>query len=201
LFLNCLLTLRLTLFILSTLLWLGSCIHCSLACFVWSKKSTHSLWNYGLCCFHLCRHRLPLAKVLIFSLMFSHALLMFSSPIKFTKAGNLFLIPIWYFSLTPSSFSFLRLNLSPSNLFAACLRTALLLLLLLILKPKPWLQHCHCHCCCNYLEVGKYQVMTMNHRTLYVSSHWILKFWVPALWRFVGYRNRGICYIFKYYHA
>ena len=51
LFLKCLLASRLILFKLSTLLRLGSCIHCILACFLWSKKSTHSLSNHGLCCF------------------------------------------------------------------------------------------------------------------------------------------------------
>ena len=44
LFLKCLLASWLILFKLSTLLQLGSCIHCILAYFLWSKKSTHS--NY-----------------------------------------------------------------------------------------------------------------------------------------------------------
>ena len=87
-------------------------------------KSTHSLSTHGLCCFHSCRPRLSLAEFFIFSVMFSQALLAFSSPFKFCKAANLFVISIWYFYLTPSSFSFLRLNLSPSNVCAACLRTA-----------------------------------------------------------------------------
>jgi hypothetical protein len=113
LFLKCLLASRLTLFKLSTLLRLGFCIHCILACFLWSKKSTHSLSNHGLCCFHSCIPRLSLATVLVFPLMFSQTLFTSSSTYKFSKAANLFVISIWYFSLTPSSFSFLRLNLSP----------------------------------------------------------------------------------------
>ena len=32
-----------TFFRLSTLLWLGSCIHCILACFLWSKKLKHNV--------------------------------------------------------------------------------------------------------------------------------------------------------------
>ena len=124
LFLKCLLASRLILFKLSTLLQLGSCIHCFLACFLWFKKSTHSLSNHGLCCFHLYKTRLSLAEVLIFSLMFSQTLFTSSSTFKFSKAENLCLISIWYFSLPSSSFSYLRLNLSPSDFCAACLYTA-----------------------------------------------------------------------------
>jgi len=94
LFLKCLLASRLTLFRLSTLLQLGSCIHCILACFLRSKKSKHSLSNHGLCCFNSCSPRLYLAEVLIFSLMFSQALFTSSSKSKFSKAANLFLISI-----------------------------------------------------------------------------------------------------------
>ena len=125
LFLKCLLASHLTLFRLSTVLWLGSCIHCILACILWSKIPNHSSSNHGLCCFSSCRPRLSLAEVLIFSVMFSQSL--FISPrhhVKFSKAANLFVISIWYCFLTFSSFSFLRLNLSPSNLYAACLLTA-----------------------------------------------------------------------------
>ena len=124
LFLKCLLASRLILFKLSTLLRLGSCIHCILACYLSFKKSTHSLSNHGLSCFHSCKHRLSLAEVLIFSLMFSQTLFTSSSTLEFSKAANLFVISIWYFSLTSGSFSFLRLNLSPSNYCAACLCTA-----------------------------------------------------------------------------
>ena len=56
--LKCLLTSRLTLFRLSTLFWLGSCIHCILARFLWSKKPKHSSLNQGLFCFNSCRPRL-----------------------------------------------------------------------------------------------------------------------------------------------
>src|SRR5215468_7749221 len=51
LFLKYLLAPRLILFILSTLLWLGSCIHCILACFLSSKIPKHSSSNHDLCCF------------------------------------------------------------------------------------------------------------------------------------------------------
>ena len=108
--LKCLLALHLTLFRLPILLRLGSFINCILACFLWTKKSKHSLWNHGFCCFHSCSPRFSLVEILIFSLMFSQALLTFSSPFKFSKAAKLFLISIWYFFLTPSSFSFLRLS-------------------------------------------------------------------------------------------
>jgi hypothetical protein len=84
LFLKFLLSLCLTLFRLSILLWFGSCNHCILACFLWSKNCKHSLSNHGLCCFNSHRRRLSLAEVLIFSLLFSQALfmssLLFSSP-------------------------------------------------------------------------------------------------------------------------
>ena len=45
LFLKCLLASRLTLFRLSTLLQLGSCTHCILACFLWSEKPKYSSPN------------------------------------------------------------------------------------------------------------------------------------------------------------
>ena len=87
LFLKCLLASHLTLFRLSTLLRLGSFIHCILACFFWSKKSKHSVSNHGLFCFNSCRPRLSLAEVLIFSVMFSEALFTSSSTSKSSKAG------------------------------------------------------------------------------------------------------------------
>ena len=49
---------------------------------------------------------------------------MSSSLLKFPKATNLFVISLWYYFLTSSSFKFLRLNLFPSNFYAACLITA-----------------------------------------------------------------------------
>ena len=67
-------------------------IHCILACLLWSKKSTHSLSNHGLCCFHSCRPRLSLTEVLIFSLMFSQSLLTFSSPFKFSSSNTMYII-------------------------------------------------------------------------------------------------------------
>ena len=113
----------LTLFRLSTLLWLGSCTHGMLACLLLSTKRKQSLSNHGLCSFNSCRHRLSLVEVLIFSLMFSQALFMSSLSLKFYKAADMFEISIWYCFLTSSSFSFLRLSLSPSNFYAACLLT------------------------------------------------------------------------------
>jgi hypothetical protein len=56
--------------------------------------------------------------------MFSHALFMSSSTFKFSRAANLFVISIWNFSLTSSSFSFLRLNLPPLNFCTTCLLIA-----------------------------------------------------------------------------
>ena len=94
LFLKCLLASCLTVFRLSTLLQFGSCNHCTLACFLWSKKPKHSSSNHGLCCFTSCRPRLCLAYVLIFSLMFSQALFMSSLSRKFSKAANLFVISV-----------------------------------------------------------------------------------------------------------
>ena len=113
---------RLTLFILSTLLCFGSCYHRNLACFLWSTSRKHSSSNHGLCCFK--PHRLPLAEVLKFSLMFSQTLLMSSLSFKFSKATNLFRILIWDFFLTSRALSFLRLNHSILNFCAACLLAA-----------------------------------------------------------------------------
>jgi len=114
-FLQCLLTSLLTLFELPTLLWLGSCNHYILACFLWPKNRKHPSSNHGFCCFGSYRYRFSLADVLIFYLMFSQALFMFSLSFKFSKAVNLFEILICYSLLTSSSLSFLRLNLSTSN--------------------------------------------------------------------------------------
>ena len=60
-----------------------------------------------------------LAEILI-SLKFFQTLFMFSLSLKFSRAGNLSEILIWYCFLTSSSFSFLRLYIS-SNL--CCLFT------------------------------------------------------------------------------
>ena len=106
LFLKCLLASHLTLSRLSPLLWLRPCIHCILACFLWFKKRKHSLSNHSLCCFNPFRPRLSLADVLTFSLLFSQALFISSPSLKFSEAPNLFVISIWYYFITPSSFSF-----------------------------------------------------------------------------------------------
>jgi hypothetical protein len=57
-FQKCLLAPYLTLFRLSSLPWFGSCNHCILACFHWSKNCEHSSSNHGLSCFSSYRHRL-----------------------------------------------------------------------------------------------------------------------------------------------
>ena len=86
LFLKCLAASRLSLFRLSTLLWLGSCTHCSLPSFFWSNKFKQYLSKQRLCCFNSCKPRHYLAEVLIFSLMFSQALFMSSSSLKFPQS-------------------------------------------------------------------------------------------------------------------
>ena len=124
LFLNCLLTSRLTLVRLPTSLWFGSFHHWILACFVWSKNHKQSSSNRNICCLNSYRSRLSLGDVLIFSLMFSQVVFMSSLSLKLSKAASLFVISIWFCFLTSSSLSFLRLNLSTLNFCTACLRTA-----------------------------------------------------------------------------
>jgi len=121
LFLKFLLASHLTLFVLSTLLWLG--FYTLLFCFLWCKKPKHSSSNCSLWCFNSCRFRPSLAEVLIFSLMFSQALFM-SSLSYFFQSCSVFIISVWYCFITFSSFSFLRLNLFPSNFCASFLHTA-----------------------------------------------------------------------------
>jgi len=102
------------------------CIDCVLACFLWSKKPKHSSSNHWLCCFNSCSPGLSLFEVLIFSIMFYQALFMSSYTLMFSKATKYFLIYIWYFVLTSSSFSFLRLYISSSNTCADSLFTSYL---------------------------------------------------------------------------
>ena len=83
------------------------------------KKPKHSSLNQGLFCLNSCRPRLCFADVWIFSLMFSQDLFKSSSSLKFSRATKLFVISIWYYSLTSGSFSFLKFNLCLSNLCAA----------------------------------------------------------------------------------
>ena len=124
LFLKSLLTSRLTLFRLSTLLWLGSCIHCILASFIWSKKPKHSSSNQGLFYFHSCRPRLFFAEVWLFYLCSPKSYLRPRHRSSSPKLQNLFVISIRYCSLTSGSLSFLKLNLCLSNFCAACLPIA-----------------------------------------------------------------------------
>ena len=49
--------------------------------------------------------------------MFSHVLFTSSSSSEFSKAANLFVISIWYCSLTSGSFSFLQVYWMPSTSF------------------------------------------------------------------------------------
>ena len=79
---------------LSTFFWFGLCNHCTLACFLWSKNRKLSSANNGLCSFNSHRPKFYSSEVLIFSLIFSQALLMSSLLFKFFKAANLFEILI-----------------------------------------------------------------------------------------------------------
>ena len=115
LFLQCLLASDLTMLRLSTELWFGSCNHSILACLIWSKKWKHSSSYLGLCCCNSYRHRFLLGEVLIFSLMFSQAVITSLLSRKFSKAANLFEILFWYYCLNSRSLSFLRLNFFASN--------------------------------------------------------------------------------------
>ena len=128
LLLQCLLASRLTLFTLSTLLCLGSCTQCILACFLLYKKPKHSLSKQVFRFFNSCRPRLPLAEVFILHLMFSQTLFMSSSSLKNPKTANLFVMSICYSFLSSSIFSFLRLNLSLSNVATFTLQSPLSLL-------------------------------------------------------------------------
>ena len=56
--------------------------------------------------------------------MFSQAILLLPAPINFFKSANIFHISIRNCFLNSSSFSFLRLNLSPSNFFPSFLLSA-----------------------------------------------------------------------------
>jgi hypothetical protein len=62
----------------------------------------------------------------MFSLILSQALLMSKLSSKLSKAANLFEISGWYFSLTSTSSSFFRSNLSKSNFCLARLLTEIL---------------------------------------------------------------------------
>jgi hypothetical protein len=123
LFLKCLLASRLTLFRLPMLLWFGSCTNCILACFLWSKNMKYSSSNLGLCWFYTYRPTLSVTDVLVFSFMSSKALYLSSLSLKFSKEPDLLEMLIWYYFLNSNSLSFLRLNLSTSNVCPSCLLT------------------------------------------------------------------------------
>jgi hypothetical protein len=74
---------------------------------------------------------------------------MFSSSLTFSRAANLFVISILYCFLTSRSFSFLRLNFSPSNFYAACFLTAYLSLNL----PPPDSGQCHNQLHWNFVHI------------------------------------------------
>ena len=96
LFLWYLLASQLLLFTLTIFLWFGSCKHCILACFIWSKNFEHALSSHGDCGFCSYGPRLSAAEILVFSLMFSQALFMLSLSFKFCGAAHLFAILTWY---------------------------------------------------------------------------------------------------------
>ena len=124
LLLKCLLASYLTLFRLPTLLWFGFCNHYILVCFLWYKQFKHSPSNNYWCYFNSYRPRISLGEVLILSWMFIQTLFMSLSSLMFPKAANLFVNSIWYCFLTFRSFSYLKLNLSPSNFCTSCLLNA-----------------------------------------------------------------------------
>jgi hypothetical protein len=111
---------------LSPLIWLGFCNNCNLTCFHWPINFEHSSSNHGLLNFSLWYPRLSLAEVLIFSVIFSQALLMLKLSSKLSEVANLFEISTCYFSLTSTSSSFFRSNLSKSNFCITCLLTKIL---------------------------------------------------------------------------
>jgi hypothetical protein len=73
LFLNVLLVSHIKFWRLSSLIWLGFCSHCNLACFYSSINFEHSSSNHGLLCFSLWYPRFSFAEVLIFSIILSQA--------------------------------------------------------------------------------------------------------------------------------
>jgi hypothetical protein len=101
----------LTLFRLSTLLWIGSCTHCILACFRWSKRPNvlHQTMVYTVSI-----HVDPDTYYLIFW----YALKCYPNPYLclYLQSSKVFVIAILYCFLSYRSFSFLILNISPSIL-------------------------------------------------------------------------------------
>jgi hypothetical protein len=89
LFLKCLLASRLTLLRLPSFTSLGTCNHCSVACFQWST-TFNSSWDYCLWCFGSQWPLVSLAEILMFSLIVSQAQLTFPLFRKFSKAANMF---------------------------------------------------------------------------------------------------------------
>jgi len=122
--LTCLLASRLTLFRLSTWVRFGSCNLYILVCFLWSKKRKHFQSSHDLCCFNSYRSRLCLDGILNFLLCSSKPYVCRWYHLKLSEAANVFQILIRYCFLTPSSFSFLNLNLSTLNFYPVCLLTA-----------------------------------------------------------------------------
>lgn len=119
---TCLPASRLTVFRLFTLLLFGSCNHCTFN--LLSRKPEnceHYSSNHSLCCLHLCRPRLSLDETCISSSLFSQNLIISSPSCKLSKRAYFFEIWVWYYSKTSVSLSFMRLNLSRSNISAACL--------------------------------------------------------------------------------
>jgi len=87
---KCLLSSRLALFRLSTMLRFGSCNNSILNYSLTTKNREKYSPNHGLCCWNSYRPKLSLDEVLIVSLMFSQAIVMSSLSFKFSKSANLF---------------------------------------------------------------------------------------------------------------
>ena len=114
LFLKCQLTSRFTLFRLSTLLSLESCIHFILARFLWSKKHKYSSSNQGLFCLNSYKLRLSFAEVWIFSNVLPSNIYVFVTIPDLQSWKPVCKINLILF-LNSGSFSFLKLNLCLST--------------------------------------------------------------------------------------
>jgi len=104
-------------------IWLGSCNHCSLACFIFTSK----FWIFfikpqTILLSFIMTWTLP-SSFMIFSPVFSQSIFMSSLSCKFSQAANLFEILNRFCSLTSTSLKFSKLNLYTWNFYAAPLIT------------------------------------------------------------------------------
>jgi hypothetical protein len=87
---------------------------------------------------------------------------MYSLSREFSKAGNLFIISIWYCLLTSMSFNFLRLNIFPSHFCGARLLTAYILLTFTttrkgsVSQPAPLNHRTSSMLECHFLSLNKW---------------------------------------------